>query len=169
MVDIETTHLDPTLGGVLEVAAHNIDTDEKLYFVPHVSALMLGNADGVAMQINRWYERGCWKDMLAEGQPTRDAYAKLAKMLKGNTFGAMNPTFDLGFLSQIMQPTWHYAPADVGAYVAGALGMHPAEVPRLVDLADRFGIDSGDAHGAQADVEMAVKLWRATMKLRAEK
>lgn len=168
VVDIETTNLDPNTGAILEVCALNMDTDEELYFVPFITPVALGNADGIAMQINRYYERGVWRDMLKDIEATRDSYMKLAKMLKGNTFAGMNPTFDVGFLSQVMPPSWHYAPADVGAYVAGSIGMHPAEVPNLTDLAHRFGLDASDAHGARGDVNLTAELYKATMRLRGD-
>jgi len=171
VVDFETTSLNMFYGKIIEVAAINTATDEVLYFAPYIDPVDLGNADGIAMQINRYYERGVWKQMLSE-DATNSQYRQLAEMLSGNTFAGCNPAFDSQYLIQTHPSTmftndlWHYRLADLSAYAAGALGIPANELPGLADVCQRLGVDTGVQHSALDDAKAAAECFRrlTTMK-----
>lgn len=170
VVDLETTGLNPAIHKILEVAAINTATDEVIHFAPYVASEDLGNADGHAMQVNRYYERGVWKNMLGS-MPTGDQYARLHDMLRGNTFGGSNPTFDSQFLLSTIgrfseDCPWHHRLADVAAYAAGALGIPPNELVGLGDICTRLGVDPGVAHSAFDDAKAAVECFRRLTTLK---
>lgn len=170
VVDLETTGLNPTIHKILEVAAINTATAEIIHFVPAISAEALGMADGYAMQINRYYERGAWKHALTEGA-TYEQYGRLGEMLTGNTFAGCNPRFDADFLAQMLnsefQPEpWHHRLADLSAYAAGALGIPPNELVGLGDICARLGVDPGVAHSALCDAKATAECFRRLTALK---
>lgn len=157
VVDLETTGLNHTIHKILEVAAINTATDEVIAFVPYISPQDLGMADPYAMQINRYYERGAWRNALTV-DASHDQYQRLAEMLRGNTLAGSNPRFDADFLNQqgrnFFDPQpWHHRLADLSAYAAGALGIAPHEAPGLADICERLGVDPGVAHSALDDAK----------------
>lgn len=172
VVDIETTGLNYTIHKILEVAAINTATDEVLHFMPQVQPMDLGNADGSAMQINRYYERGAWKHMLS-GEASNSQYQQLGEMLRGNTFGGCNPRFDGAFLNQAstyLDPEpWHHRYADLSAFAAGALGLRPEELVGLGDICERLGVDPGVAHSALDDAKATVECFRRLSALKGAK
>lgn len=170
VVDLETTGLNPTIHKILEVAAINTATAEVIHFVPAIEPADLGAADGYAMQVNRYYERGAWKHVLTESA-TWEQYEKLAEMLAGNTFAGSNPRFDADFLAQMLnspfQPEpWHHRLADLAAYAAGALGIPPNELVGLGDICTRLGVNPGVAHSALDDAKATAECFRQLTRLK---
>lgn len=170
VVDLECTGLDAGQHQILEVAAINTTTDEVLHFAPYISPDYLGSADGQAMQVNRYYERGVWKNMLTQ-MPTGDQYARLHDMLRGNTFAGCNPTFDSQFLMMTVPRfgtdcPWHYRLADLSAYAAGALGIPAHELPGLDAICRRLDVDPGTAHSALDDAKATAECFRRITQMR---
>ncbi|AJA43733.1 DnaQ-like DNA polymerase III subunit [Mycobacterium phage Marcoliusprime] len=152
VVDCETTGLHAD-AAILEVAAVNIDTGAELHFVPFVTREQLAQAQPMAMQMNRYYERGIWQRRLSPDS-TDAAYWKLANMLAGNTFAGSNPAFDSRLLAAAMPdgaPEWHHRLADLAAFTAGKLNLDPVELPGLDAVCERLGVTVGDRHSALAD------------------
>lgn len=163
VVDLETTGLNSAKHKILEVAAINTATDEVIHFVPRIEPLDLGDADGQAMQTNRYYERGAWKHMLSD-DATQEQYLRLSEMLRGNTFAGSNPTFDAEFLMRQAHPfdpaPWHHRLADLSAYAAGALGIPPHELVGLGDICMRLDVNPGVAHSALDDAKATAECFR---------
>ncbi|MFV8301248.1 exonuclease domain-containing protein [Mycolicibacterium fortuitum] len=129
VVDLETTGLNTATCHPLEVAAVNTATGKEIRFVPFISRSALGNADFQALQVNRYFERGSWEDMLVDEGANRVAYEELEEMLTGNTLGGSNPRFDAAVLARFMGEVWHHRLADLAAYAAPAMGLGPEELP----------------------------------------
>ena len=168
VVDLETTGLDSLDHRILEVAAINTATNEVMHFVPSIEPVDLGRADGYAMQVNRYYERGAWKMMLTE-DATLEQYGRLLEMLRGNTFAGCNPTFDSQFLIDTapnFDPVWHHRLADLAAYAAGALGIAPNELVGLGDICERLDVDPGVAHSALDDAKATAECFRRLTTLK---
>ena len=169
VVDLETTGLDADVHRILEVAAINTSTGDVIHFVPRIDSADLGCADGYAMQVNRYYERGAWKMMLNDSA-TVDQYDKLRAMLRGNTFAGSNPTFDSQFLMytapDFSKPVWHHRLADLAAYAAGALGIPPNELIGLGDICARLEVDPRVAHSALDDAKATAECFRRINGLR---
>jgi len=166
VVDVESTGLDPKFHVPLEVAAINVDTDEVLSFVPYLSPDKLAQADPEALRINRYFERGVFKQALTH-QATVDMYSALWEFLRGNTLAGANPRFDAAMLMEAAgngygEP-WHYRLADVSAYVAGALGIYPAELGGLADYCKRLGITNEVEHSALSDAKATAECFRRAM------
>lgn len=174
VVDIETTGL---MGhhAILEVAAVYVETGVEMYFVPEVLPEKLGEADGDAMRINRYYERGVYRHMLTDRE-TQQNYRDLAEFLKGQTFGGSNPRFDADFIGREMAnrlnlspEPWHHRLADLSAYAAGALGIPPNELAGLGDICQRLSVDPGIAHSALDDARATAECFRKLIALRGAK
>jgi DNA polymerase-3 subunit epsilon len=167
--DIESTGLDLARHVPLEVAAINVDTDEHIWFVPYLNPHDLLKADPEALEINRYYERGVWRNALTQ-EDTYAQYLRLWDMLRGNTLGGANPRFDADMLLAAPDsPTvevWHYALADVKSYVAGALGLYPAELPSLFECCGLLGVENGCEHSALEDARAAVECFHQAARLR---
>jgi DNA polymerase-3 subunit epsilon len=162
VVDLETTGLHST-AWPLEVAAINVDTGEELQFVPYVTDTALGNADRKALQINRYYERGVWEEMLDE-DATKEKWDLLRKMLDGNTLGGSNPRFDAGIMSRFIGEPWHHRLADLSAYAAGRFGLNPNQLPGLADVCARLDITNHEEHSAYYDAIATAECFKALMR-----
>lgn len=164
IVDIETTSLDTDKALVLEVAAINMTTGEELHFVPALSSGWATRADPAALAVNRYFERRLFDEELAE-EPTRDRYATLVEMLQGNTFGGSNPRFDAAILERVLAgynlaTPWHHRLADVAAYVAGALGLPPTDLPGLDRCCGLLSVINRDPHSALGDARATAECFR---------
>ncbi|WP_078316026.1 exonuclease domain-containing protein [Mycobacterium sp. D16Q16] len=161
VVDLETTGLGPQCAPI-EVAAINVDTGEVLEFVPYVDLTKV-DVEPQAFAINRYFERGVFHKML-NPDDTDDMWAKLARLLRDNTFAGSNPTFDAALVTrEIAKPTWHHRKADLAAYAAPALGRDPSELPGLHDVLTLLNVENRCPHSALGDAEATAK---AFVKLR---
>lgn len=161
VVDLETTGLNTATCHPLEVAAVNTATGKEIRFVPFISRSALGNADFQALQVNRYFERGSWEDMLVDEGANRVAYEELEEMLTGNTLGGSNPRFDAAVLARFMGEVWHHRLADLAAYAAPAMGLGPEELPGLAKVCEHFGITNHDEHSAYWDALSTVACFKA--------
>jgi DNA polymerase-3 subunit epsilon len=160
IVDLETTGLDPLTCHILEVSAINADTGEELTFAPHVSNTALGTADKRALQINKYYERGIWEEMLTLEETTR-SFTTLEAMLRGNTLGGSNPRYDAQVLSRCIDEVWHHRLADLSAYAAGKLNLAPTELPGLAQVCERLGVKNHEEHSAYYDAQATLECFKA--------
>lgn len=170
VVDVETTGLDPEDHWAIEVAAVNVDTNEKLYFVPALPVGALDNADGAALKINGYFARDVYKHRLDTAQ-SANFWRQLWDWLDGNTLGGSNPTFDAAMLNkaalwatqgreQLSPSPWHHRLADLSAYAAGALGISPIGLPGLDSLCKTLGVENLDPHAAMADAIATAECFR---------
>jgi DNA polymerase III subunit epsilon len=170
VVDVETTGL-LAHHAILEVAAVNVETGAYMHFAPFVTATDLGAADGDAMRINRYYERGVYRNVVPSVE-TPARWIELQDMLSGQTFAGSNPRFDADRIGQALNnygadvEPWHHRLADLSAYAAGALGISPAELPGLAEICKRLEVDPGVAHSALDDAKATAECFRRLIALR---
>lgn len=191
VVDVETTGLGEG-AAVLEVAAVNVDTGEELSFVPRVDWSVFNEAERDALDINRYFDRGLWRDMLSK-EGTGDKYAQLSKMLTGNVFAGSNPTFDSMLIAVQKRRTswsiplwggcppikddayykigrvWHHRLGDLAAYAAGKLDIDPSELPGLDAVCDALGFSqpAETRHTALGDARAAAECFRILRRMSA--
>lgn len=167
VVDTETTGLNEEFHWPIEIAAINVATGEYLYFVPDLPSHALDHAEGMALKINRYFERGVFKKRLSRPD-TINYYNELWDMLRGNTLAGSNPKFDAsmlirGYVETVhgdSAPPWHHRLADLSAYAAGALGLQPTELPGLNVVCDVLGVENEDAHSALGDARATAECFR---------
>lgn len=188
VVDTETTGLDVTEHWVLEVAAINVTTGEELYFVPALPQGALDRADGKALKINGYFERGVYAHRLSVDKA--DAYwRQLWDWLDGNTLAGSNPKFDADMLNRAAQwstipssnytstikpeqlrlSPWHHRLADLSAYAAGALGIFPTELPGLDVVARSLHVEIDGAHSALGDARATAACFKALIENASKK
>lgn len=176
VVDTETTGL----GGaavILEIAAVNLDTGEELRIVPPVTRAQLAEASPEAMQINRYYERGVFKDILAP-EHSYNQHMVLRRWLKDNTLAGSNPAFDAKMLAkhtfsdpdpQMMAwrfgSGWHHRLLDLSNYAAGVLGLALDELPGLHKVCEILGVPNPEAHTALGDAQATAECFRRLMDI----
>lgn len=154
VVDIETTGLSDR-HVPLEIAAVRIGKGVPFYMVPFPAG-KLSEADPMALQVNRYYERGVFKYEL-DSIETRPKYVELHTMLLGHTLAGSNPRFDAGMLSRafarynLTAEPWHHRLADLSAYAAGVLGLPATELPGLEAVCQQLGVVNKDPHSAMGD------------------
>ena len=165
VVDIETTGLQHN-AAILEIAAVNVDTGEEFYFVPYVDGEKFKWAEAKALQINRYFERGVFKDMRSQEETRKYYYPRLRSMLEGNTFGGSNPTFDSARLTMIGN-VWHHRLADLAAYAAGVLGIDPTESPGAAKVCEMLGVVNECEHSALEDARATAECFRRLRTRRA--
>lgn len=175
VVDVETTGKDPARHVPIEVAAINLATGEELHFVPFLHPDDLAAADYDALRINRYFERGVFKQALPPAE-TVNRYQQLWEWLHDSRFGGANPRFDAEMLRhgygrasqsvarssyQIAIEAWHYRLADLGSYAAGVLGLDLADVPSLDEVREALGLDAYEpVHSALADARNAAACFK---------
>lgn len=182
VVDIETTGLHPK-AAILEVAAVNVDTGEELCFAPHVDRQAFAEAEGTAMQINRYFERGVHARMLSQDY-TALRYTHLREMLTDNVFAASNPAFDsrhiaraqwtnpgeyvafgMKALTRDIGTPWHYRMLDLSAYAAGVLALDPTELPGAHAVCELLGVENEEEHSALGDARATAECFRRLMAM----
>jgi DNA polymerase III epsilon subunit-like protein len=170
VVDTETTGLDPEEHWVLEVAAINVTTGEELYFVPALPVGALDKADGKALKINGYFERGVYAHRI-DVVSSEKYWDQLWDWLDGNTLAGSNPTFDAAMMNRSQhwnaptvktrQPSpWHHRLADLSAYAAGALGIPPTSLPGLDVVCRSLKVESEGAHSALGDARATAECFR---------
>ncbi|MDP7732128.1 MULTISPECIES: exonuclease domain-containing protein [Mycobacterium] len=175
--DVETTGLTPGLHLPIEVAAVNVTTGEELHFVPKVPKGTFDNAADEALQINRYFERGLFKQRPEMWEATDGDYCNLWMMLSGNTFAGSNPAFDATMVTAgfsavrdrgergltrmpFVREPWHHRLADLAAYAGPALLLAPNELVGLAQICERLGVKNEDEHTALGDARAAAKCFR---------
>lgn len=177
VVDTETSGLIPGTHFPLEVAAVNVTTGEELYFVPMFPKGTLDNADGAALAINRYFERGLHRQRLDWFDSDTD-WGDLWCMLQGNTLGGSNPAFDAamittGFSAAIAytggrdnawgtttRPSWHHRLADLAAYAGPALLLAPNELVGLAQICEALNVQIDGEHTALGDARATAECFR---------
>ncbi|MCG7607128.1 3'-5' exonuclease [Mycobacterium sp. CnD-18-1] len=163
ILDVETTGLGPN-AVPLEIAAVNVATMEEFRAVPHVTQPALAQAEPEALSINRYYERGVFKDALETVEANKNIYDWLKTMLSGNTLGGSNPTFDAQILSKgitsdgPLGTPWHHRLWDISAYAAGVLGLD--ELPGLAKVCELLGVENDEPHSALGDARATAECFR---------
>lgn len=159
VIDIETSALDYN-ASILEVAAVDLETGDELVFAPHISNFAV--IDPQAFQINRYFERGVWENMLDE-ESTIQHYQDLEAMLEGNVLAAANPAFDSRQLTTGNPPairaTWHHRLGDVSTYAAGKLDIPLSDIPGLFAVCEKLDVPAPD-HSALGDARAAAECIR---------
>lgn len=158
VVDIETSALGAN-AVPLEIAAVNVDTGEEFYMVPFITTAQLAAAEPKALQINRYFERGVFEDMLT-AEETKGGYLWLTEMLRGNTFAGSNPTFDSQIIAKSSEVVWHHRLADLAAYTAGQTGIDPADLPGLAKACELLGVINAREHSALGDAVATAECFR---------
>lgn len=174
VVDVETTGLDERRHAVVEVAWHNLMTDECGWFVPpHDWREVVVNADLAALKLNGYFDR-----IVQHASPygeqldvVHDSMRRFAEVTHGATIAGSNPDFDRRMLRAlwdthdsdvVLELGWHHRPLDLGAYAAGALGLPFGDPPGLKRVCALLGVkfDESLAHTAMYDVDRAVECLR---------
>ncbi|QFG09444.1 DNA polymerase exonuclease subunit [Mycobacterium phage Yuna] len=159
VVDIESTSLDHGTAAPVEVALINVDTGESLRFVPHVTVEQLAAAEPKAMEVNRYYERGLWREALDASQ-TAVAWAEVQDWLRGNVFAGSNPAFDSAIVARQLAGgvfplpvgrVWHHRLGDLSAFAAGKFDVDPTELEGLDAVVERLALASVERHTAMGD------------------
>lgn len=174
VVDCETSGLIPGTHFPLEVAAVNVMTGEELYFVPKVPNGTFDNAADAALALNRYYERGLYKQRPSSWEATDRDYCHLWEMLSGNTFAGSNPAFDAAMLlagftevrnnsatfAPFAQQPWHHRLADLAAYAGPALLLAPNELVGLAQICERLNVQIDGEHTALGDARATAECFR---------
>lgn len=166
-VDTETTHLDPTVGEVYEIALTKTTDDaareesRDLWIEP----LQLHRASSSALQIGRFYER---RDDIQnrEGSIVSDeglrveAAMGIARFTEGCHLVGAKPDFDAGFIAAFLRrngacPAWHHRLIDVESLAIGILVGEDTTWGRpqsLSDICEELDIPR-DGHAARGDCD----------------
>lgn len=181
VADVESTGLDPFVHQATEVAWWDSATGTYGELVlPHT----LDNADPLALEIQRYQERGIATARRANqcevaglwgflGGSIEDRYAKpvLVGSNAGFDAGMLGGTFHrAGFTPS--QP-WYYRPRDVAEIARSGLGWvdengHPPNLKRLTERLD-ITVPDGAAHTAIGDVRTTVQILTRLLELVAER
>lgn len=161
-IDTETTGLDPRIHQPYEVCIWREDEPEPVTtHLPH----SLDYADGMALQIGGYWERGM--EPFPGGPAT---VARLLPKLRGATLVGSNPAFDAAMLTRVIgAPVWHHRMIDVSN-----VAMVVANTDRPMGLAEirewltNSGYDIPEPdHTAEGDVRTTRAVYYALRDERA--
>lgn len=167
IADTETSGLRP-IDVVVEVAWHDVDTDQRGVFVPpHDVDWVLEHGEPEALEMNGYRER-----LAGAPQDHGGTHARaMRRALIGQCLAGANPAFDAARLGPVFaradmtvlpssSPPWHHRLADIESYAAGALGIDPRDLPGLRTVCELLGVQPGD-HTAAGDVRAAAECFVA--------
>ncbi len=163
LVDLETTGLDPFAHRIWELAAIRRRPDgsqEALAVQVALTEAEISLADPGALSVGGFRKR--YRPDKAVSPAA--AAQRLERFASGSVLMAVNVSFDVAFLRVLLhrsgvQPSWHYSPADVKSFAAGALGLEPPWSSQ--GLADALGISQEDyaRHDALEDCRYGLDLY----------
>lgn len=163
VADCETSGLRD-IDVCVEVAWHDLDTDQRGRFVPvHDVMWVLACGEPEALNINGYRDRlaGAEQDARGEGA------AALRAALDGNSLAGSNPAFDARHLERVLGAApWHHRLVDLASYAAGRLGLNPRATPGLAAVCDALDVPPPD-HTATRDVTATVACFRALQAMPA--
>ena len=163
-LDTETTGLDPTVHGVIEVAWSVDGGPISTLVFPH--SHLIPTADVRALEVNNYYDRGLGLLPVA----TDDEVLDFFNVLKGNTICGANIVFDANFLtayykiSQAQAP-WNYRMLDIEAFAAGVLCQSGQKMMGLWTIG-QFLLEIGyeipePRHTAESDVACLIACYQS--------
>lgn len=180
-VDVETTGLDETYHEIIEIAAIRLNSDmvEIGRVERKIIPMQIERADPQALEVNRYTKEG-WLSAEHIGTAMED----FTDLVTGKDIVLVghNPQFDVKFIrasirqlinlgyasglrcqKKIEEARFKYQ-IDTSSLAWPLVQSGFLENLKLITLCERFGISNEGAHRAMADVERAIKVYKALMR-----
>ena len=156
-IDTETTGLDEAVHEIFEIAVirrdeHGVDREWNVWLPVDVS-----KANPQALELNGYELRRAQRAAVGLHDTVPEAaVAELVELTAGVPIVAMNPGFDVRFLTPLLarfgrRAQWHYSPVDCKSLIAGALRIPPPWSSERLARALGVDPDAYERHGALGD------------------
>lgn len=171
-VDIETTHLDPETGEIIELGVVIARLKDDVLTVIDELDLKIApkhieTADPVALRVNG-YDAAEWIFAVS----IEDALKSFVEKTKGAIFIAHNLTFDYGFIDTNLKRhniahDMHFHKIDTISLAFGVLHTND-DIGKLSlrALCEKYGIENKKAHSAFADTYALYEVFKKLMNLK---
>ena len=175
-LDIESTGLDKSRAVPLEIAAIEYEPAEfdtrpahkgrTILLAPRHRMEVFATADPEALTINRFFERGVYRDWPMGSDETAEALGELCDFLRDATIVGANPAYDTAVLGRYLRERiqrvepWHHRLYDVECATAAVKGLN--SIPSLKDCLTLWDLPpQQDAHTALGDARAALAVFHA--------
>jgi len=166
-IDLEFTGLDPNVHEILEIGCVLVDPDLQVIktFETKTIPEHSETADPASLVMNGYSEEK-WKNAV----PLKNALEELNQLAKDAMFAGWNISSDWLFLDKGFQRfeinpifDYHFIDAMSIAYVK-FLHTDKPESLRLRNMAEYYGIEMGETHGALEDATATYKIFKKLME-----
>lgn len=150
--DFETTGLNYKEEQIIEFSAKKLD--DSLNVVSEINHLVALEEGRILPQFIRQLTGISNDDLVKQGIPLDEAYAKLTEFIGDSIVVAQFASFDLSFLSKALTPEKFICTRSMARL------LRPNEFASLKNLVAHYGIKNDNPHRASADVDATVEIFK---------
>ena len=157
-IDLETTHLNPQVGEIIELALVRVSKEREIRFVTKIRPERLHLAQKRALEINGYNEEE-WHD----APLARDVAGRVADLIAGGLLVGHNVSFDFEYLEEFLHV--HGQKFRASYRKIDTMTLAHEHLPfltsySLATLRDFFGIPQEGAHRAEKDLDDMRSIYR---------
>ena len=157
-IDLETTHLNPQVGEIIELALVRVTKEREIRFVTKIRPERLHLAQKRALEINGYNEEE-WHD----APIARDVAGRVADLIAGGLLVGHNVSFDFEYLEEFLHV--HGQKFRASYRKIDTMTLAHEHLPfltsySLATLRDFFGLSQEGAHRAEKDLDDMRSIYR---------
>lgn len=157
-IDLETTHLNPQVGEIIELALVRVTKEREIRFVTKIRPERLHLAQKRALEINGYNEEE-WHD----APLARDVAGRVADLIAGGLLVGHNVSFDFEYLEEFLHV--HGQKFRASYRKIDTMTLAHEHLPfltsySLATLRDFFGLSQEGAHRAEKDLDDMRSIYR---------
>ena len=157
-IDLETTHLNPQVGEIIELALVRVTKEREIRFVTKIRPERLHLAQKRALEINGYNEEE-WQD----APRARDVAVRVADLISEGLLVGHNVSFDFEYLEEFLHVHGQKFRASYRKIDTMTLAHEHLPFLRsysLSTLRDFFGLSQEGAHRAEKDLDDMRSIYR---------
>lgn len=157
-IDLETTHLNPQVGEIIELALVRVTKDREIRYVTKIRPERLHLAQKRALEINGYNEEE-WQD----APLARDVAGRVADLISEGLLVGHNVSFDFEYLEEFLHVHGQKFRASYRKIDTMTLAHEHLPFLRsysLSTLRDFFGLSQEGAHRAEKDLDDMRSIYR---------
>lgn len=157
-IDLETTHLNPQVGEIIELALVRVTKDREIRYVTKIRPERLHLAQKRALEINGYNEEE-WQD----APLARDVAGRVADLISEGLLVGHNVSFDFEYLEEFLHVHGEKFRASYRKIDTMTLAHEHLPFLRsysLSTLRDFFGLSQEGAHRAEKDLDDMRSIYR---------
>lgn len=157
-IDLETTHLNPQVGEIIEIALVRVTKEREIRFVSKIKPERIHLAQKRALEINGYNEED-WED----APRARDIAGRVADLISDGLLVGHNVSFDFEYLEEFLHV--HGQKFRASYRKIDTMTLAHEHLPfltsySLATLRDFFGLSQEGAHRAEKDLDDMRDIYR---------
>ena len=157
-IDLETTHLNPQVGEIIEIAIVRVTKERELRYVSKIKPERLHLAQKRSLEINGYNEEE-WID----APRARDVAGRVADLIAGGLLVGHNVSFDFEYLEEFLHvhgQKFRASYRKIDTMVLAHEHLPFLSSYSLATLRDFFGLSQEGAHRAEKDLDDMRSIYR---------